>query len=1076
VRGRLDPGALAKAVNDVVRRHETLRTTFGTSNGRPVQRIAAEVRIDLPVLDLGALPSAARETEARRIAAAEARQPFDLIHGPLLRVALVRLAADDQLVLVTLHHIVSDGWSLDLFVRELAAFYGGAVPPPLPVQYADYAAWQRRRLAGPALRAEIEHWRQILEGAPAVLELQADHPRPPVLTYRGGVQGFDLPAPLAAGLTAFGRRHDATLFMVLLAAFQILLARLTGREDLVVGTPVANRDREETEGLIGFFMNTLVLRTSLTGEPGLAGLLPRVRETALAAYAHQELPFEKLVEELKPARDLAHAPLFQVMFSLRRATPPPAFLGLELGTIPGDDPDTGTAKFDLTLSLVEGVEGLGGGIEHNRDLFDPSTVHRLAGHYAILLAAAVADPGRPLWELPLLTAGESAQLLKEWNNTAEPLPSEPAVHRWIEAQARRRPEAVAVEQRERQLTYAELDARADHLAERLRALGVGPERRVALCVERSPEMVVAVLAVMKAGGAWVPLDPGHPQERLRWILEDTGWPLLVATPGERQAELAREVGAVVWVDVEPPEGASARSPGREPRERGPLHVPEPSERATADALPPPPGASSTDDLLAYILFTSGSTGRPKGVQVARRGLANFLASMAVRPGLGEDDVLLAVTTLSFDISGLELLLPLITGARVVVASRDVAADGPRLAAALASHGATAMQATPATWRLLLESGWAPPAGFKVLCGGEALPGDLAARLGAGGAVVWNLYGPTETTIWSAIERVGADAVERSVVPLGRPIANTQIHLLGSRGEAVPAGVPGELLIGGAGAARGYVGRPDLTAERFVPDPWGAPGSRLYRTGDLARRLADGRLEFLGRLDHQVKIRGFRIELGEIEAALADHPAVRHAVVVDREAGLGDRRLVAYAEVEAGRTLTPLTVTEVRLFLRARLPEYMLPAAFVPLDRLPLNPSGKVDRRALPEPGSGRPALDAAFVAPREGLETTLAAFWGEILGVDRVGIHDNFFELGGHSLLLVRLHGRIAGELGTDLSLLELFEHPTVAALARRLEEMRGAGSPETAEDPGAERAGELRRGKEHRARRLARRTSDVEI
>jgi amino acid adenylation domain-containing protein len=561
--------------------------------------------------------------------------------------------------------------------------------------------------------------------------------------------------------------------------------------------------------------------------------------------------------------------------------------------------------------------------------------------------------------------------------------------------------------------------------------------------------VVAVLAVMKAGGAWVPLDPGHPRERLAWILEDTGRPLLVASPGERQAELAREVPEVVWMGG-PPSPPPAR--------------PAPSSAA---------GAGAPGDLLAYVLFTSGSTGRPKGVQVVRRGLANFLASMRARPGLGEGDVLMAVTTLSFDISGLEILLPLTAGGRVVVATRDLAGDGPRLAAALAAHGATAMQATPATWRLLLESGWVPPAGFKVLCGGEALPGDLAARLGAGGAAVWNLYGPTETTIWSAVERVDADAAGHAVAPLGRPIANTQIHLVGARGEPVPAGVPGELLIGGAGVARGYEGRPDLTAERFVPDPWGAPGSRLYRTGDLARRLPDGRLEFLGRLDHQVKVRGFRIELGEIEAALADHPAVRHAVVVDREAGPGDRRLVAYAEVEEGQAPT---LTEVRLFLRDRLPEYMLPAAFVPLDRLPLNPSGKVDRRALPEAGGERPALDAAFVAPREGLETALAAVWGEILGVERVGVHDNFFELGGHSLLLMRLHGRIASELGADLPLLELFEHPTVAALARRLEEVRGTRTAAEAEDPGAERAGELRRGKERRARRLARHTSDVEI
>jgi amino acid adenylation domain-containing protein len=490
------------------------------------------------------------------------------------------------------------------------------------------------------------------------------------------------------------------------------------------------------------------------------------------------------------------------------------------------------------------------------------------------------------------------------------------------------------------------------------------------------------------------------------------------------------------------------------------------------------GAPADPDGLAYVIFTSGSTGRPKGVQVVRRGLANFLAAMRERPGLAAGDVLVAVTTLSFDIAGLELLLPLAVGARVVVAGRDTAADGPRLAALLAASGATAMQGTPATWRLLLESGWEAPAGFKVLCGGEALPGELAARLGAHGAAVWNLYGPTETTIWSAVEAVDTRGSSPPVIPLGRPLQNTQIHIVGHGLEPLPVGAPGELLIGGAGVARGYIGRPDLTAERFVPDPWSAPGSRIYRTGDLARRLPDGRLEFLGRLDHQVKIRGHRIELGEIEAALATHPAVRHAVVVDlpdTAAGDGHRRLVAYAEIAGTPAGSALGIGEVRRFLRGVLPDYMLPAAFVPLQRLPLNPSGKVDRRALPDPGGARPILETAYAAPREGRETALATLWREVLGIERVGIHDNFFDLGGHSLLLMRLHARIAAETGIDLPVLELFEHPTVASLARRLDE-RDAGAAEDAADTGEERAGELRRGKERRTRRLARRTSDVEI
>ncbi|MES1243978.1 MAG: amino acid adenylation domain-containing protein, partial [Acidobacteriota bacterium] len=1023
-RGDLGVPAFAAAVQAVVRRHEILRTTYGTEAGQPVQRIAPDLRVPVPEIDLRALAPEIREAEARRLAGDEARRPFDLATGPLLRAALVRTAEDERLVLATFHHIVADGWSMDVFLRDLAAFYCHQEPKPLPVQYADYAAWQRRRLSGEALDSELAHWRQALDGAPWILELPADRPRPPVLTYRGSRELFHLPAAALDGAAAAGRRHEATPFMVLLAVFEILLARLTGREELIVGTPVANRDRIETEGLIGFFMNTLPLRASLDGEPGLDGLLPRVRQTALAAYARQELPFEKLVEELKPARDLAHTPLVQVVFTLLAANRPVTLPGVELAPVLEDASETGTARFDLTLNLSDGPDGLSGAMEHNLDLFDAATVRRFAGGYATLVAAALADPGRPFRELPLLSAEERIQILGEWNDTAEPLPH-PALHRWIEEQARRRPGALAVHA-DRSLTYSQLDAEAERLARRLAARGIGPERCVAICLERSADMVVALLAVLKTGGAWLPLDPGHPRERLSMILEDAGRPLMLATRG---MDLASEVPEVLWLD-----GESEEAPLSEPLIDG--------------------------DSLTYVIFTSGSTGRPKGVQVVRRGLANFLASMRRQPGLGEDDTLVAVTTLTFDIAGLELLLPLTVGARVVVADRETAADGARLAALLAASNATAMQATPATWRLLLESGWQAPVGFKALCGGEALPGDLAARLGA---EVWNLYGPTETTIWSAVERF--DAEERAVVPLGRPIANTQIHLVGRSLEPVPVGVAGELLIGGAGLARGYLGRPDLTAERFIPDPLGAPGARLYRTGDLARRLPDGRLEFLGRLDHQVKIRGYRIELGEIEAALAGHPVVRHAVVADLPDPAGGRRLAAWAE-----TSESLGLDEVRAFLRARLPEYMLPSAFVPMERLPLNPSGKVDRRALPDPSSERPALAVEYVAPREGREAMLAALWSEVLGVERVGIHDSFFDLGGHSLLLMRLQGRVAAETGIDVPVLELFEHPTVAALARRLDELEAGASEQEVDG----RAEELRRGKERRARR--RRASEVEV
>jgi amino acid adenylation domain-containing protein len=1039
--GPFAPALLERAVTEIARRHETLRTTFRMAGGQPVQCVAPPEPFVLPVAELAGVPGAAGEV--RRLLRAEVRRPFDLERGPLWRLRLLRLGPADHTVLLTMHHIISDGWSMGVFVRELVSLYGafsrGAAPslPPLPIQYADFAVWQRGELAGEALAAQIAWWRETLDGELPVLELPLDHPRPAVQTFRGAKLPVALPAELADRLRALARGQGATLFMVLLAGFQALLHHYTRQTDLVVGTPAAGRNRSETEGLIGLFINNLALRAGLAGDPAFTELLARARRTTAGAYAHQDLPFEKLVEELKPRRDLARSPVFQVMLSLETAAAaapePPAAPGLTLTPLASD---VGASRYEWTFFLADGAEGgirgIGGALEYNTGLFDETTVRRMVGHWTRLLQAAADDPALRLSDLPLLSAEEEEQLLVDWNATARDFALDRPVHALIAAQAARAPGATAVTCDGEALSYGELDARANRLARRLLALGVGPEVPVGIYLDRSLALPVALLAVWKAGGAYVPLDPAYPRERLAWMLEDSGAPV-VLTEAALLASVPESTARTVCLDRGDASGESAGDPG----------------------VPVGPA------WLAYILYTSGSTGRPKGVQIAHGALVNFLESMRERPGLGAADRLLAVTSLSFDIAGLELYLPLLAGAEVEIAGRALAADGPRLLARLAA--ATVLQATPSTWRLLLDAGWRSGeptgAGLKALCGGEALPPKLAAEIAARAGSLWNLYGPTETTIWSAVRLVGRAAGEgAAAVPIGRPIANTSIYTVDPALRPTPVGVPGELLIGGAGLARGYRGRPDLTAERFIPDPFaaarGEAGARLYRTGDLARWRTDGELEFLGRIDHQVKVRGYRIELGEIEAALERHPAVRAAVALVREDAPGDQRLTAYVvsdeEAIAG---------ELRRHLRARLPEYMVPAAFVVLPELPLLPNGKVDRKGLPAPQAGRPDLAAPFSAPKSRLEGVISESWRAVLGVERVGVHDNFFDLGGHSLLMAQVHQRLRESLpdglGARLEMVELFQYPTVSALARHLRPEAEAG---TAVEPGRLRAG-LRRG-----------------
>jgi len=999
--GPVDNQQFERCFTLLCERHESLRARFEECDGRPVQVFNPQ---PLPVLRCLSMS----ESDALRVVAEESSRPFDLRRGPLLRALLVRVGEDDHIGLLAMHHIVSDGWSTGVFLRELAALYDslsrGEPPtlPPLPIQYGDFAVWQREMLAGAALESQLAYWKTALAGAPAVLELSANRPRPRMQTYRGGRESSTLPAALVDRIKALAETENATPFMVLLAAWNVLLYRYSGQADLLIGTPVANRTRPELEGLVGLFLNTLVLRGNLAPDLTFRRLLRNVRETALAAFAHQDLPFEKLVEGLRPDRSLSHSPLFQTMFVLQNAPKAELKLG-KLRLVPLESPNV-VAKLDLSLYLEEHRGGLAAWLEYNSDLFEASTARRMLANYRALLEAAADSPDSQIAMLPALSSEERRLIVREWNATDTEWPKQPAcVHELFEAQARRSPGATAISFEGVSLTYAELDRRATLLARRLAAAGVKPETLVGVYLERSVEMVVAVLAILKAGGAYVPLDPAYPPERIRLVIEDARMPLVISQ-GSLAAGIALTGPRVLCID----EGSTAES-----------------------EAPLPPVAPQQ---LAYVIYTSGSMGRPKGVQVLHCSVVNFLRSMAREPGISAADVLLAVTTLSFDIAGLELFLPLMCGAKIELVSRNVAVDGERLAAAIESSGATVMQATPATWRMLLDTGWKGSPALRALCGGEALPRDLADRLLERCPVVWNLYGPTETTIWSTAERVRPGA---GPVSIGQPIANTEIYILDAAFEPVPIGVAGGLYIGGDGLARGYLDRPELTAERFVPNPFQEAGTRLYSTGDIARRRYDGSLEFLARADHQVKIRGHRIELGEIEAVLAGHPTVRRAVAVAREDAPGDKRLIAYvvpdgAEIES---------SDLRSFLKQRLPEYMIPSAFVALESLPLTPNGKIDRRALPAPEGCVPSGSPGVL--RTSTEQTLALIWSEILKTGIPGPDDNFFDLGGHSLLLTQVLARVRSAFGVDLALHALFEAPTVATLAALIDAAGAASPPE---------------------------------
>ena len=1013
--GDLDARALRLSLSEIVRRHEVLRTVFPALNGEPVQKIQAPGAVPLPLLDLSVLVASECESAARDLIQQQAARPFDLSRGPLLKALLLRLAEQEHVLLVTVHHIIADGWSMEILARELSLLYDAFTagkPTPLselPVQYADFAVWQRQWLQGQVMERQLDYWREQLSGLEP-LDLPTDYVRPPSPSYRGGEICFTIESELATGLRSLSLQEGVTLFMTLLAGWQVLLGRYAGQTAVAVGAPIAGRTRLEIEGLIGFFVNTLVFRTDLSNRHSFRKLLGQVRQTVLGAYAHQDLPFEKLVEELEPERDLSRSPLFQVMLGLQNA--PEEELALSGLQIKGLRARSGTAKFELTLNLVENRDGtLECALEYSKDLFDLETIERLANHWKQLLTSAVRTPERSVGELELLSEVERRQFLADWNNPEHHSLDHVGLLGWFGRMVETQPNAIAVASNDRQLSYAALRQRARQLAQYLCSLGVERETRVAVYLDRGVNMLVGLLGILEAGGTYVPLDPNYPAMRLAYVMADSQSAVLL-TESPLLNNFFPHQATVICLDTDWDLISSA-------------------DTITNSSVPIPQN-------LAYVIYTSGSTGHPKGVCVTHAALTNFLFAMRERLSPGPQDTLLAVTTVSFDIAALELYLPLIVGGRVVIADRTITNDGQRLAESIARVGATVLQATPSTWRLLLEAGWKGDQGLTMLCGGEALSSVLADQLRLRGAALWNMYGPSETTVWSLMHLM-TDSEENPSI--GKAITNTQVYALDFEQEPIPVGVAGELYIGGDGLARGYLNRPGQTAERFVPHPYSdRPGARLYRTGDLVRWREDGRLEFLRRLDHQVKLRGYRIELGEIEAALNSCEGVRQSVAIVREDIVGQPQLVAYVIPEAAAEWDDLNL---RKQLQERLPSYMTPSAILRLEHLPLTPNGKIDRKALPAPElCDRPAVDATPLTP---LEELIAGIWVEVLRVSRVGRDETFFELGGHSLLATQVISRMRSLFGVELPLRTLFERQTLAALATEVERALHEGSAELA-------------------------------
>lgn len=1051
--GNLDEQILEKCLNEVVRRHEALRTTFQVKDGIPIQVVAPKTQsFRIQKSDLTRLPPGEREPAAMEIARQEAQKPFNLASGPLLRACLVRLAPEDHLVVLTMHHIVGDNWSSNILIQEVAILYdaftnGRPSPlPELPIQYTDFSAWQRAWLQGEVLQEQIDYWKKQLIGLPPILELPTDRPRPAMQTFNGDFRTVALPVDLSARLRSLSQSHGATLFMTLLAAFNVLLYRYTGQEDISVGSPIANRTRGEVESLIGFFVNTLVFRGDLSGQPSFSELLGRIRETALGAFAHQDLPFEMVVDALQPERNLSHSPLFQVMFALqttaRTAVTLPAS-GLKLGPV---DSHSGTSKFDLTLFMMDDGSQISGALEFNTDLFDVATIERMLGHFHNLLASLVDQPDLPVGSLELLSTAERQQILYDWNQTAAPIPDDKCAHHLFEDQVVRTPGLPAVffsssqpGGSDQSWSYHELNQRANRLAHALQKLGVGPDSLVGLCVERSPEMVLGLLGVLKAGGAYVPLDPTYPAERLSFMLSDSNAQVLL-TQAHLAAQLQTSPNVKVilldqdWSEIEL----------------------ESSKNPTSPVNPA---------NLAYVIYTSGSTGLPKGAMIHHRGLVNYLTWCVQAYPLPEGQGSPVHSSISFDLTVTSLLSPLVSGRAAFLLPEglgvELLSNALKYQASLKHPPFSLIKITPAHLQLLSEQIPAEEAQGctrSFIIGGENLTVDHIRfwQQYAPETALVNEYGPTETVVGCCVywtppgSSLASDRFRAGIVPIGRPIINTQLYILDVNQQPLPVGVPGELYIGGAGVARGYLNRPELTSEKFIINPFVPGEQRLYRTGDLARYLPDGNIECLGRVDFQVKIRGFRVELGEIEAVLNQHPLVSESVVWYWEES-GYKNLAAYvipnelSEIgssgELPEAIIPppasISISDLRQHLQARLPDYMIPAAFVFMNELPLSPNGKVDRKRLPKPELTRLDSITQYIAPRTPQEEIIAGIFAEILGLARVSSLDNFFDLGGHSLLATQVISRLRDAFETDLPLRVLFEAPTVAGLAGQVESYR---------------------------------------
>jgi amino acid adenylation domain-containing protein len=1018
LKGELNVDALERALNVVVTRHEILRSTIHDINGQPVAVVLENWPLKLKRVDLGGMVPAQRKMEVERLLIDEPRRPYELETEPGIRATLLRLGPQEHVLILLMHHLVCDWSSEGVLWREMSAAYRAYCRgeplelAPLPIQHGDYAAWQQQHLTETTFANDLAFWEENLRGAPELLELPTDRPRPPAISYRGARQRFRIAPSLAGALRECSRREKVSLFTVFTAALDALFHRYTGQEDILLGIPLSDRERPEMQSMIGFLLHTQVLRTRLTGDMTFGQLLAPVQKGVLDLYSHSAVPFDQVVSKLRPKRNLSYSPLFQVMINWRDRDQLLSFIGMEKLEVESLLAESRTSKFDLTVMLTDGGDEIWMEMEYNTDLFDDARIERMAGHYQTLLEAVAANPDRRIAELPLLTEAERHKLLVEWNNTSVDFQDKRCVHQLVEAQAQLTPDGMAVVLDGRQLTYRELDARANQLARHLHSLGVGPESLVGLCVERSLEMVIGLLGILKAGGAYVPLDPTYPKERLAFMLEDSAAPVLLT-----QASLAQmfPTQQTRMVRLDSDWGQIARE----------------ADTAILSGV--------TSQHPAYVIYTSGSTGKPKGVMIPHQAAVNFLRSMREAPGLTAQDTMLAITTLCFDIAGLELWLPLSVGARIVIAKRETTMDGQALAAMLDECEATMMQATPSTWRMLLTSGWKGNPRLRILCGGEPWPRELARQLLERCESLWNMYGPTETTIWSAACKVS----QGEDVLIGSPIANTQLYVVDRNLQPVPVGVAGELCIGGDGLARGYLKRPELTAEKFPPDPFsGKPGARIYKTGDLVRFKGDGKIEFLGRMDHQVKIRGFRIEIGEIEAALNRHPGVKTAAVTARDDSAGGKRLVAYVApkhdhdgMDDPKSAGGKLISSLRDWLKSKMPEYMVPSDFVLLEAMPLTPNGKIDRKALPAPDLVRAESSSSYVAPRSPTEQLLSEIWARELGLEKAGVNDNFFDIGGHSLLLVRVQASLCKALNAKVSIVEMFQYPTIRSLASHLDQ-----------------------------------------